>query len=112
MGLDFKSFEGHERGPVVHHKDGLPLMVGGERRVDGVVVHIGRDGDYLHVQAFDGRHLGLSLQPGAPLSALVEKIRNDDADAAADRLAQRAVRYAQKKRYWDGPIKYPESGIF
>jgi hypothetical protein len=112
MGIDFKSFEGHERGPVVHHRDDLPNMVGGHYSVNGVTVSVGRDdNDHLHVLGFDGRALKFTLAPGAPLSALVEKIRDGDVAGAVKRLAERASRYAQKRRYFDGPITYPPSGI-
>ena len=60
---------------------------------------VGRDGEHLHVIAFDGRGLDdRNLAPGAPLSALVEKIRpEEDVRVAVERLANRASRYAVKR---------------
>jgi hypothetical protein len=108
----FKGWSNSPRVPAVHHRDDLQLMPGGERKVNGVWVHVGRDGDYLHVISFNGQGLHITLAPGAPVSALVEKIRNGDVNAALDRLAQRASRYAIKPRPWlTGKIKYPPTGL-
>jgi hypothetical protein len=106
----FSGWDDSPRGPAVHHREGLPLA--GEVKVDGVWVHYGRDGDYLHVQSLHGRHLGQSLAPGAPISALVEKIREGESvQEAGLRLAKRASRYAVRRPDYLKPLKLPPSGI-
>jgi phage terminase large subunit len=71
------------------------------------------DGDYLHVQSFDDLNLEKSLAPGAPITALIERIRDgEQVRDAAERLANRASRYAIKPRPWlTGKINYPPTGI-
>jgi hypothetical protein len=71
------------------------------------------DGDCLHVQSFDDLNLEKSLAPGAPITALVERIRDgEEVRDAAERLAKRASRYAIKPRAWmTGKIKYPPTGL-
>jgi hypothetical protein len=107
----FKGWDDAPRGPAVHHKEDLTLA--SETRANGVVVWYGRDGDYLHIIAFNGTGLGTTLAPGAPVSALVEKIRDGETmHDAAERLAKRASRYAVKRNpniY--RPLNIPSRGI-
>ena len=107
----FKGWDDSPRAPAVHHKVGLPLA--GEIMANNVRVGYGRHGDYLHVQSFDDLNLEKSLAPGAPITALVERIRDgEEARDAAERLAKRASRYAIKPRPWlTGKIKYPPTGL-
>jgi hypothetical protein len=78
-----------------------------------VRVGYGRDDDYLHVQSFNDLNLEKSLAPGAPITALVERIRDgEEVRDAAERLANRASRYAIKPRPWlTGKINYPPTGL-
>jgi glycerophosphoryl diester phosphodiesterase len=96
----FKGWDDSPRAPAVHHKVGLPLA--GEILANNVRVGYARDGDYLHVQSFDDLNLEKSLAPGAPITALVERIRDDEeVRDTAERLAKRASRYAIKPRTLD-----------
>jgi glycerophosphoryl diester phosphodiesterase len=107
----FKGWDDSPRAPAVHHQVGLPLA--GEIMANNVRVGYARDGDYLHVQSFDDLNLEKSLAPGAPITALVERIREgEEVRDAAERLAKRASRYAIKPRPWlTGKINYPPTGI-
>jgi hypothetical protein len=102
----FDSWKNAPRTPAVHHNAGLPLL--GELRANnGVLVSYGRDGEYLHVLWFNGRPLDRTLAPGAPTSALVEKIKEGEELAdAVHRLANRASRYAVRENSFSRKITY------
>jgi hypothetical protein len=105
----FENWKDGKRAPVVHHNpDAKPV---GEFMSRGFRVGIGRDGDYLHVRCFSDIPLDRSLQDGAPIKALTERIIDGDVDAAAWRLAERASKYARKPNNFWRKLDYGPTGV-
>jgi hypothetical protein len=105
----FKGWDDSPRAPAVHHKTGLPLA--GEMMANDVRVGYARDDDYLHVQSFNDLNLEKSLAPGAPTTALVERIRDGEEvrDAALCQSCKPLCHQTQALA--NREINYPPTGL-